>query len=123
MSLMKESLKEILEISEKLLDQIKNGFPLPDTEKYEDFVLLLKRRESSIDGLKNCRGDRNISEEKIILHKIEKIETEMLTLMKHESENIKVSIDTIEKGKKAVKNGYLSKYGEFSAKSRFSKRG
>ena len=123
MSLMREKLEEILDLSEKMLGIIKKGFPIPDTQTYKDFFSYLVQREESIKAISDCTGERDIAAEKALLHKVEKIETEIITMLETESITIKNSIDTVSKGKKAVKDGYLNTYDKYSAKNRFSKRG
>jgi hypothetical protein len=123
MDFMKDKLKEILNISEQMLNMMDNGFPLPGTKSYETYVSLLEKREVLIEDLRNCDAERDVSTEKTLLHKIEKIETQMLSLLRSESASLKAGIETIEKGKKAVKNGYLNNSGKYKAKNLFSKRG
>ncbi len=110
-----EILCSIEAISQKLLDIIKK-------DNLELLPEILENRRILITSLERAKST-NPESEKNALRRIEKIESKMFELLKDHTTEIKESINTVSKGKKAVKNGYFKSKVDYEKNNRFSKRG
>ncbi len=110
-----EVMTEIETISKKIIELIK-------TEKYEFLSSSLDIRSELITLLAQSKSD-NREAERSVLRRIEKLESEMLEMLKNLTHQTKHSIDQVSLGKRAVKNGYFKSKNEYEKNNRFSKRG
>ena len=106
---------KIEELSKKALDTIIN-------EKFELLPSILDQRGELISLLDKAQSTY-FENEKTVLHRIEKLESKMLEHLKNSTTETKHSINTVSKGKKAVKNGYFKSKNEYDKNNRFLKRG
>lgn len=110
-----EILLQIEGLSKRLLEMI-------EEDKAEGIDELLSQRKLLIASLGEAKSsDMNL--EKTILHRIEKCETKMLDILQTGSKALKDSIETVSKGKKAVKDGYFKSQDAYDKNTKFSKRG
>jgi len=108
-------LLKIEEYSKKALETIK-------AEKFDSLPPLLDYRSELITLLGKSQST-DLNAEKTILHRIEKLESKMFEILKNTTNDTKDSINTVAKGKKAVKNGYYKSKMGYEKNNRFSKRG
>lgn len=108
-------LVKIEECSKEALEIIKKG-------KFEELPIILDQRSEFISSLDKAEST-NREAEKTLLHRIEKLESKMLEILKNNTSETKQSINTISVGKKAVKNGYFKSKLEYEKNNRFLKRG
>jgi hypothetical protein len=108
-------LVQIEECSKEALEIIKNG-------KFEELPIVLDQRSEFITSLDKAEST-DLGAEKTVLHRIEKLESKMLEILKNSTSETKDSINTISVGKKAVKNGYFKSKLEYERHNRFLKRG
>lgn len=106
---------QIEECSKEALEIIKNG-------KFEELPIVLDQRSEFITSLDKAEST-DLGAEKTVLHRIEKLESKMLEILKNSTSETKDSINTISVGKKAVKNGYFKSKLEYERHNRFLKRG
>ncbi|HRW33554.1 MAG TPA: hypothetical protein P5107_00685 [Thermotogota bacterium] len=110
-----EVMTEIENISKKIMELIKTG-------KYELLASNLDIRSEMITSLAHAKStDREA--ERSVLRRVEKLESEMLEMLKNLTHQTKHSIDQVSVGKRAVKNGYFKSKNEYEQNNRFSKRG
>ncbi len=110
-----EVLIEIEDLSKRLLEMIKAD----KTGAIDELLAQRKLKISSLEGAKSS----DIVLEKSILHRIEKCETKMLEILQSGSKALKESIETVSKGKRAVKDGYFKYKDTYDENKKFSKRG
>ncbi|MFW6248383.1 MAG: hypothetical protein ACOC4J_01275 [Bacteroidota bacterium] len=108
-------LVEIEGCSKEALEIIKN-------EQFQLLEPVLDHRQELISLLETAYSI-DLESEKSILHRIEKLESKMLEILKASAKDTKCSINTVSKGKKAVKNGYFKSKMDLEKNNRFSKRG
>src|SRR6056297_3734863 len=106
-------LSEIEDISKKALETIK-------LDKFELLPAILAQRSELISSLDDA-SSTDLEAEKGLLHRIEKLESKMLEILKNSTNQTKDSINTLSIGKKAVKNGYFKSKMEYEKNNRFSK--
>lgn len=110
-----EILIKIEDCSKKALDTIIN-------ENFESLPPVLECRSNLIALLAKAQS-ADLETEKAVLHRIEKLESKMLEILKNNTNETKDSINTVTKGKKAIKNGYFKSKMGYEKNNRFSKRG
>ena len=108
-------LLSIEKYSKKALEVIRN-------EKFQLLPPLLDKRQELITQLEKAASS-DIKIERTVLHRIEKLESKMLGTLKNSTDETKHSIDTVSKGKTAVKSGYFKSKKDYEKSNRFLKRG
>jgi len=115
-------MEKALDILLKIEDLSKSGLQFIRNEKIELLPSILDQRGELISLLDKAQST-DFEKEKNVLRRIEKLESKMLELLKNSTNQTKNSINTISKGKKAVKNGYFKSKNEYDKNNRFLKRG
>jgi len=88
-----------------------------------EFLPAILDRRSELISLLDKAESLDLKSEKSVLHRIEKLESKMLEILRNSTTETKNFINTVSMGKKAVKNGYFKSKIEYEKHNRFLKRG